>query len=89
LLSLLSLEGNHLVSKTWLFLLQGTDSSLQVIVLIWRSGLFCKAQLFLMGSFSPWPYYSLIPRWLLERTAQSKGQQVQNGDGGARLFSCF
>jgi hypothetical protein len=31
---------------------------------------------------------SLIPRQLQERMAQSKGQQVQNGDRAAMLFSC-
>jgi hypothetical protein len=29
---------------------------------------------------------SLIPRWLQERMAQSKGQQVQNGERDAKLL---
>jgi hypothetical protein len=32
---------------------------------------------------------SLIARWQQERMAQGKGQQVQNGDWDAKLFSCF
>jgi hypothetical protein len=31
---------------------------------------------------------SLIPRWLQKRMAQSKGQQIQNGERGAKFFSC-
>jgi hypothetical protein len=30
-----------------------------------------------------------IPRWLQERMAQSKGQQVQNGDRDAKSFLLF
>jgi hypothetical protein len=34
-------------------------------------------------------YPSLIAKWLQKRLAQSRGQQVQNGDREAKLFSCF
>jgi hypothetical protein len=78
-----------------LLLLQGAASSLQVIVLVW-GGLSCKALLFLRGSFDPChkdiidhPCPSLIPTWLQERKAQSKGQQLQNGDRDAKPFPFF
>jgi hypothetical protein len=95
LLWLSSLEGSNLVPKTWLVPLQGAASALQVIVHIW--GAVCPVRLCCsLGVVSGSCHKdvidrscpSLSPRWLQERMTQRKGQQAQNGDRHAKLFSC-
>jgi hypothetical protein len=95
-LSLSSLAGSHLVPTRCLLLLQGAASSLEVIVLIWRG--VCPARLGCFLRTVSVPVHKdvidhscpfLISRWLQERMARNKRQQVQNGDGGASFSLAF
>jgi hypothetical protein len=79
-----------------LLLLQGAASSLWVVVLLWRgvcpARLRCSLEVVLVpcGKDVTNQFLSFLDSKVAgERRAQSRGQQVQDGDRGVKLFSMF
>jgi hypothetical protein len=94
-LSLSSLDGSHLVPMRWMIapapgctlIVMGNcphleDSPARLHCSLGEVSVPCHKDV--IHHSCP----SLIPRWLQERMAQSKGQRIQNGGRKAKLFSC-